>query len=212
MTVHGLERRPGPIVTYLTGRVALSGRPLRKVFKEQFDVVHFHNISFVGGPGVLSYGSGVKLTPCTSTGSFARCTCSGNATAKYAPRRSACAVPSRFIVRRNSGAPRVCWSNCSTASLTRVRRRFCERREHCSAAPRAARSHRNGLLRIRTPRRAERLAIEAGRCTTPAARGSIRVTRSRGGRLGDWEIGRLGPTASPIGLSPASLPTWFTAS
>ena len=29
--------------------------------REQFDVIHFHNVSLVGGPGVLAYGEGVKL-------------------------------------------------------------------------------------------------------------------------------------------------------
>ena len=29
--------------------------------RERFDVTHFHNVSLVGGPGVLAYGGGVKL-------------------------------------------------------------------------------------------------------------------------------------------------------
>ena len=50
-----------PLLTYLSGRPALTAAPLRKIFSaEDFDVVHFHNVSLVGGPGVLSYGSGVK--------------------------------------------------------------------------------------------------------------------------------------------------------
>ncbi len=64
VTVHGLESRLGridPLATYLTGRPALSASALREVFREPFDVVHFHNISLVGGPGVLSYGDGLKL-------------------------------------------------------------------------------------------------------------------------------------------------------
>ena len=28
---------------------------------EEFDVVHFHNVSLIGGPGVLRLGEGVKL-------------------------------------------------------------------------------------------------------------------------------------------------------
>jgi glycosyltransferase involved in cell wall biosynthesis len=48
--------------TYVSGRPAFYGAQLDAVFrKERFDVVHFHNVSLAGGPGVLSRGSGVKL-------------------------------------------------------------------------------------------------------------------------------------------------------
>lgn len=48
--------------TYLSGRPGFYGRQLDDVFREQrFDVVHFHNVSLAGGPGVLRYGDGVKL-------------------------------------------------------------------------------------------------------------------------------------------------------
>ena len=36
--------------TYLTGRPGLNARVLDDVFRERFDVVHFHNVSLVGGP------------------------------------------------------------------------------------------------------------------------------------------------------------------
>jgi glycosyltransferase involved in cell wall biosynthesis len=47
--------------TYLGGRPAFYGRQLRRVLDADFDVVHFHNVSLAGGPGVLAYGQGVKL-------------------------------------------------------------------------------------------------------------------------------------------------------
>ncbi|HWQ23043.1 MAG TPA: glycosyltransferase family 4 protein [Gaiellaceae bacterium] len=53
--------RAAPVVSYLSGRPALNAKPLREVFEERFDVVHFHNVSLLGGPGVLAYGEGVKL-------------------------------------------------------------------------------------------------------------------------------------------------------
>lgn len=63
--VHPLGQRLGPLrplVTYLSGRPALKARELRELFaRERFDVTHFHNVSLVGGPGILEYGSGVKL-------------------------------------------------------------------------------------------------------------------------------------------------------
>lgn len=48
--------------TYLSGRPLFYGPQLDRIFREQrFDVVHFHNVSLAGGPGVLRYGRGVKL-------------------------------------------------------------------------------------------------------------------------------------------------------
>ena len=50
------------LATYLSGRPALQAGDLKAVLDGgRFDVVHFHNVSLVGGPGVLSYGGGVKL-------------------------------------------------------------------------------------------------------------------------------------------------------
>jgi glycosyltransferase involved in cell wall biosynthesis len=65
VTVHTLRSgfgTLGPLAVYLSGRPALHAAALDRIFAtEQFDVVHFHNVSLVGGPGVLRYGSGVKL-------------------------------------------------------------------------------------------------------------------------------------------------------
>src|SRR5712692_1316054 len=48
-----------PLVTYLTGQPGLKARALNRIFREQrFDVIHFHNVSLIGGPGVLRYGDG----------------------------------------------------------------------------------------------------------------------------------------------------------
>ena len=43
-----------PIVIQQTGRPTLLGRQLRDVLSNEFDVVHFHNVSLIGGPGVLT--------------------------------------------------------------------------------------------------------------------------------------------------------------
>jgi glycosyltransferase involved in cell wall biosynthesis len=65
VSVKPLRSRAGaisPLVTYLAGRPGLTARALDDIFaRERFDVVHFHNVSLMGGPGVLSYGDGVKL-------------------------------------------------------------------------------------------------------------------------------------------------------
>jgi glycosyltransferase involved in cell wall biosynthesis len=64
VTVHRLRSRWGmlsPLVTYLAGRPGLKAPALDTIFRQRFDVVHFHNVSLIGGPGVLRYGDGVKL-------------------------------------------------------------------------------------------------------------------------------------------------------
>jgi glycosyltransferase involved in cell wall biosynthesis len=43
------------------GRPVVHGREIRRILARGFDVIHYHNISLIGGPGILSYGEGVKL-------------------------------------------------------------------------------------------------------------------------------------------------------
>jgi len=42
-----------PLITQQTGRPGLKRRRLQQILSADYDVVHFHNISLVGGPGVL---------------------------------------------------------------------------------------------------------------------------------------------------------------
>jgi glycosyltransferase involved in cell wall biosynthesis len=48
-----------PLATYLTGRPFF--KPLAEILEREFDVIHWHNMSLVGGPGALPLGRGVKL-------------------------------------------------------------------------------------------------------------------------------------------------------
>jgi len=60
--VRGRLGQAAPVLTYLTGRPLLSRRSIQAVLeRERFDVIHFHNVSLIGGPGVLSYGRAPKL-------------------------------------------------------------------------------------------------------------------------------------------------------
>lgn len=65
VTVRRLETRSprgSALATYLTGRPLVYARQLREAMeRREFDVIHFHNVSLVGGPGVLGYGNAVKL-------------------------------------------------------------------------------------------------------------------------------------------------------
>src|SRR5215831_11606526 len=60
-----LSSRVGPIsvlLTQQTGRPVVQGRKIRRILDERnFDVINFHNVSLLGGPGVLSSGKGLKL-------------------------------------------------------------------------------------------------------------------------------------------------------
>ena len=50
------------LLTQQAGRPILQGRRIRRILNNgQFDVINFHNISLVGGPGVLGAGSALKL-------------------------------------------------------------------------------------------------------------------------------------------------------
>lgn len=51
-----------PLLTQQTGRPIANGRRIRRVLADgDFDIVHFNNISLVGGPGVLGAGGGLKV-------------------------------------------------------------------------------------------------------------------------------------------------------
>jgi glycosyltransferase involved in cell wall biosynthesis len=46
-----------PLLTHQSGRPLVHRRTLRRLVDDgRFDVVNFHNVSLVGGPGILSYG------------------------------------------------------------------------------------------------------------------------------------------------------------
>jgi glycosyltransferase involved in cell wall biosynthesis len=49
-----------PFLTQQTGRPIANGRRIRRLLAD-FDIVHFNNISLVGGPGVLTAGDGIKV-------------------------------------------------------------------------------------------------------------------------------------------------------
>lgn len=58
--VHRLQTRTGalaPLLVQQTGRPMLYRPELERLLSRDFDVIHFHNISLVGGPGVLAMGS-----------------------------------------------------------------------------------------------------------------------------------------------------------
>lgn len=64
ITVHGLKSPFGflsPLATQLTGYPFFKSTRIRQILEKGFDVIHYHNISLVGGPKILEYGQGIKL-------------------------------------------------------------------------------------------------------------------------------------------------------
>ncbi len=65
VTVHSLASGVGmlsPLATYLTGYPFFKGKKIRSILaSKRFDVIHFHNISLIGGPKILKYGEAIKL-------------------------------------------------------------------------------------------------------------------------------------------------------
>jgi glycosyltransferase involved in cell wall biosynthesis len=65
VVVHRLASRLGSIavgLTQQTGRPIVHGRELQRILEQgEFDVIHYHNLSLVGGPAALAIGRGVKL-------------------------------------------------------------------------------------------------------------------------------------------------------
>lgn len=51
-----------PILTQQFGRPVANGRRIGRLLAEGgFDVINFHNVSLIGGPGLFKYGTGIKL-------------------------------------------------------------------------------------------------------------------------------------------------------
>jgi glycosyltransferase involved in cell wall biosynthesis len=63
--IHTLRSDVGllsPLATQQLGHPLFKARAIRTILSSRrFDVIHFHNISLVGGPGILKYGQGIKL-------------------------------------------------------------------------------------------------------------------------------------------------------
>ena len=51
-----------PLLTQQTGRPIVNGRRIKRLLDERkFDVINFHNMSLIGGPGLFPYGDAIKL-------------------------------------------------------------------------------------------------------------------------------------------------------
>ncbi|MDA7964124.1 glycosyltransferase [Ruegeria sp.] len=51
----------GSLTVQQTGQPVSHKRRLQELLTDRFDVIHFHNISLIGGPGIWKIGTGIKL-------------------------------------------------------------------------------------------------------------------------------------------------------
>lgn len=64
VTVHGLKSPFGflsPMATQQTGIPFFKSSRIQEILRKGFDVIHYHNISLIGGPKILQYGQAIKL-------------------------------------------------------------------------------------------------------------------------------------------------------
>ena len=64
VTVHSLNSPFGvlsPLATHQTGRPMFKAAKIKKILEKPFDVIHYHNISLIGGPKILYYGQAIKF-------------------------------------------------------------------------------------------------------------------------------------------------------
>jgi glycosyltransferase involved in cell wall biosynthesis len=64
ITVHGIKGGAGVfslLLTHQLGRLVFQEKRVRDILQKRFDVIHFHNISLMGGPKILKFGKAIKL-------------------------------------------------------------------------------------------------------------------------------------------------------
>lgn len=62
--VHSLRTPFGflsSLAKHQIGAPLLESNQIKKILNKGFDVIHYHNISLMGGPKILEYGQGIKL-------------------------------------------------------------------------------------------------------------------------------------------------------
>ncbi len=64
LTVHGLRSGAGllwPLAMHQTGGPSFRSGAVRRILDQPYDVIHYHNVSLMGGPEILTYGRALKL-------------------------------------------------------------------------------------------------------------------------------------------------------
>jgi len=64
LTIHRIKTKCGlmsPLANYITGYPVFSAKKIKSILDKGFDLIHYHNITLIGGPSVLKFGSAVKF-------------------------------------------------------------------------------------------------------------------------------------------------------
>jgi glycosyltransferase involved in cell wall biosynthesis len=93
-----------PLLTQMTGRPLLKGAQLKEIFNRPYDVVNFHNLSLIGGPGILSM-SKARLTLFTAHEHWTVCPTH----ILWKNRSKACDKRQCFTCQLRSGRPPQLW-------------------------------------------------------------------------------------------------------
>lgn len=105
--VHGLKSSMGflsPLLTHQTGYPFLKGKKIKRVLDENgFDIIHFHNISLMGGPGMLQDKKSIKLY--TTHEYWLICPLS----VLWKFKKEACTKPNCFFCTIHAGKPPQLW-------------------------------------------------------------------------------------------------------
>jgi len=106
VTVHGLKSPLGflsPLATHQTGLPIFKSNQIKRILSNRFDVIHYHNISLVGGCGILKYGQAVKLYTTHEFWLF----CPASTMVKY--NRAPCTNPNCFLCSLAHKRPPQLW-------------------------------------------------------------------------------------------------------
>lgn len=107
ITVHSLKSKAGilsPLLTQQLGIPGLKAGKIKRILDEgRFDVIHYHNVSLVGGPKVLEYGRAIKLYTTHEYWSV----CPTHVLFKF--NREACTKPSCLMCQLSYGKPPQLW-------------------------------------------------------------------------------------------------------
>jgi len=64
ITIHRMKSKVGgisPLANYITGHPVFAAKEIKSILDKGFDLIHYHNISLIGGPHILKYGNAVKF-------------------------------------------------------------------------------------------------------------------------------------------------------
>ena len=62
--IHRITSKVGwmsPLANYITGYPVFTANKIKAILDNEFDLIHYHNITLIGGPSILKFGDAVKL-------------------------------------------------------------------------------------------------------------------------------------------------------